>query len=559
MKTSERLRIAVAACALLAGMTAAAPGRITYVDDDASGANDGSSWSNAFVRLQGTLAVGAAGDEIRVAQGTYRPDADTPTAATDPNHVVFVDANATGANDGSSWKHAHHFLQDALADANSVSGPVEIRVAQGVYRPDQSSAHPGGTRDQNASFCLLDGVAIRGGFAGVGTPDPNARDVARYESVLSGDLAGNDIPVADPCDLLTEPTRLENSYTLVTAERGCSRSAILDGVTIRGAWDDALLLKPIPCRPSIRNCTFVGNSGGAGAAYVIEGTEPEFIACVFLRNAAWNHGGAIVVTWSHRGLEGYPTGNPFVVRGCVFAWNVVAGPDRDDPRVGGAVCLYSLGTPSVIEDCTFVGNSAEIGGAIYSYSYDKVNIVNCRFLQNTASQTGGAIYLQETNATVASCTFSGNTTPHGRACYVVGPQAWLSVTNTILWDGGGEISTSGQVQVNATYCDVAGGWVGPGNIDADPLFANPIPLDPNMAITPASSPLVFGDYHLKSEAGRWDPGAGDWVLDEVTGPCIDAGDPNSPVEDEPEPNGGRVNMGAYGGTAEASKSYRNEP
>jgi len=44
------------------------------------------------------------------------------------------------------------------------------------------------------------------------------------------------------------------------------------------------------------------------------------------------------------------------------------------------------------------------------------------------------------------------------------------------------------------------------------------------------------------------------VIDGITSPCIDAGDPSSPVEDEPEPNGGRINMGAYGGTAEASKS-----
>ena len=49
---------------------------------------------------------------------------------------------------------------------------------------------------------------------------------------------------------------------------------------------------------------------------------------------------------------------------------------------------------------------------------------------------------------------------------------------------------------------------------------------------------------------------GDWVLDEVTSPCLDAGDPNSPVADEPQPNGGRINMGVYGGTGEASKSYQ---
>jgi len=49
------------------------------------------------------------------------------------------------------------------------------------------------------------------------------------------------------------------------------------------------------------------------------------------------------------------------------------------------------------------------------------------------------------------------------------------------------------------------------------------------------------------------------VQDDVTSPCIDAGDPSSPIGFEPFPNGGRINMGAYGGTAEASKSYFGEP
>ncbi len=60
---------------------------------------------------------------------------------------------------------------------------------------------------------------------------------------------------------------------------------------------------------------------------------------------------------------------------------------------------------------------------------------------------------------------------------------------------------------------------------------------------------------MKSEAGRWSPGNQSWVIDDFTSACIDAGDPASPVGLEPFPNGGRINMGAYGGTAEASKSY----
>ena len=48
-------------------------------------------------------------------------------------------------------------------------------------------------------------------------------------------------------------------------------------------------------------------------------------------------------------------------------------------------------------------------------------------------------------------------------------------------------------------------------------------------------------------------------MDEVTSPCIDAGDPMSLIGPEPFPNGGIINMGAYGGTVEASKSYFGEP
>lgn len=62
-----------------------------------------------------------------------------------------------------------------------------------------------------------------------------------------------------------------------------------------------------------------------------------------------------------------------------------------------------------------------------------------------------------------------------------------------------------------------------------------------------------GDLHVKSVAGRWD-GAG-WVTDGEHSPAIDAGAPGDNVRDEPDgENGGRINIGAYGGTAEASKS-----
>jgi hypothetical protein len=64
---------------------------------------------------------------------------------------------------------------------------------------------------------------------------------------------------------------------------------------------------------------------------------------------------------------------------------------------------------------------------------------------------------------------------------------------------------------------------------------------------------VSGDYHLRSQAGRWDA-LNPWFQDEITSPCIDAGNPSTPISSEPLPNGGRINMGAYGGTSQASLS-----
>ncbi|HET9953538.1 MAG TPA: right-handed parallel beta-helix repeat-containing protein [Polyangiaceae bacterium] len=62
------------------------------------------------------------------------------------------------------------------------------------------------------------------------------------------------------------------------------------------------------------------------------------------------------------------------------------------------------------------------------------------------------------------------------------------------------------------------------------------------------------DFHLKSEAGRWDASSESWVKDKESSPAIDRGDPDQDVGDEPAPNGGRINLGAEGGTEEASKS-----
>jgi hypothetical protein len=109
-----------------------------------------------------------------------------------------------------------------------------------------------------------------------------------------------------------------------------------------------------------------------------------------------------------------------------------------------------------------------------------------------------------------------------------------AVVNCIFWYN----TAADLVGCKARFSCVQRGSEGLGNFSRDPLF-----VDPNER-----------DYHLRSERGRYWPAFDVWVLDKVTSPCIDAGDPKSDYSGEPKPNGERINLGAYGGTAYASMS-----
>ena len=405
---------------------------------------------------------------------------------------------------------------------------------------------------------LIDGVALKGGYAGLYEPDGDARDVNRYETILSGDLGLDD---SDPWesawkailshpiyhwqmvdDMIRRSDRDKNSYSVVTGS-GTDETAVIDGFTVRsghadgaeGPWDGPRVngagMYNKGGSPTVLNCTFLRNTscgydrGTHGAGMFNSDSNPVIRNSSFVQNIAWGANG------SSNGGGVFDVNSSPVFANCLFHGNMVDG--FDNAYYGPA--LYDVDSNSTLTNCFFIRNLSGVSAILLVGS--DLTLANCTFAGQPAAVSSDSWFWakQETSSLrAASCIFADN---------IVDVQGWC-------WS-----------EIQVTYSNMRGGFEGAGNIDCDPCFVNPGYLDDNGTPGDTYDDLWIegDDYHLKSRAGRWDPDSAGWVLDDVTSPCIDAGDPTSLIGPEVFPNGGVVNMGAYGGTLEASKSYFGAP
>jgi hypothetical protein len=235
---------------------------------------------------------------------------------------------------------------------------------------------------------------------------------------------------------------------------------------------------------------------------------------------------------------------------CLMKGGVVANV-KDD-------CIDTLGCKLTIED-QIIRDADDKGISIYD---GQVSINHCLVVGNNRAPEDPTVatIATKTNEGITAIVNINNTTivttrVQGHVDVGIQSHNKTGVKNgTIIYNVNSSIIVATdpiyvqapylESDIHINYSDLFNeAWSGTGNINADPCFA-----DPNN-----------GDYHLKSQTGRWDANERRWTTDEVTSPCIDAGDPSSPIMYEPFPNGGIINMGAYGGTVEASKSYFGQP
>ncbi|MBN2377004.1 MAG: hypothetical protein JXD22_11415 [Sedimentisphaerales bacterium] len=214
---------------------------------------------------------------------------------------------------------------------------------------------------------------------------------------------------------------------------------------------------------------------------------------------------------------------------CVLTGFTVTGGATS--KRGGGIC--GNGTQAGIFNCTIQDNSAAYGGGI-DQCHGRIEqciiannsasangggfaicggvITNCLVYGNSAASYGGGLH--NCNGSIVNCTISDNkaSSNGGGVSYSRG-----IITNCVIWGNSMENVFGCSSPAYSCWAEASG----EGNIVTDPLFVD----------------SANRDYHLLPDS-----------------PCIDAGDPASDFSLEPKPNGGRVNVGAYGNTDDAALS-----
>ncbi len=336
---------------------------------------------------------------------------------------------------------------------------------------------------------------------------------------------------------------------------GEDANSILDGFTIKNGsvGDYGGAIRCSASSPAINNCLFLGNFATeyGGAITNMYASSPLLENCTFSNNSVGSGSSSVA---NGGAICNLVNSSPTLIN-CTFTNNFAK-------YCGGAIYNEDNCNPDIIK-CTFTLNNAQHGAGVYNYSNCSSFILNSIFSKNSA-QYGGAIKNSEAQATIINCTLADNYADLGGGIW----NAWNSTSellNCILWHNSDQYGTSETAQIdgsttlpgmspsnqlvtNVDYCCIeglAGTLGGAGNIAEDPLF-----IDPNT-----------NDYHLKSQGWRWSISQQNWTHDNVTSPCIDAGNPGSPLFDEPISiesdianhwgQNIRINIGAYGGTSQA--------
>jgi hypothetical protein len=290
-------------------------------------------------------------------------------AAAIGQSTIYVDIDATGSNDGSSWSNAYTALQDAI---NNATAGDEIWISEGTYYPTEDATGSTTPSSENQKQFRWDAkdLKIYGGFDGTET-SLSERDWENNAVVLSGDV-GVIGDQSDNCNTVLYlnglgQTSILNGVTITKAQSSLLQQGGIEGHSLAGFTFENVELSYNQCTNKggsyiggsevyLINCEFHHNTATEGGTFYLSGVNLHIEACIFHHNSSTQHSGNI----TFNGGNGGPIIGHTTILNSLFH-NNTAGT-----IAGGGLFFYNVPQGAQIVNCTFANNEAPNGCAIGS-------------------------------------------------------------------------------------------------------------------------------------------------------------------------------------------------
>lgn len=424
--------------------------------------------------------------------------------------VYYV--SVSSGSDSNAGTRAHPFASVTRALHVTEDGAA-INVATGTY---------------NESITMSNSIELRGGYSN----DFAIRDSASFTTILQGTTAAPVISINGVSGVTID------GFTITGGQKGIQSAAWppVSNITISNNIIENNG-EPIASGNHFGGGIYLGgpdlvienniirnNVAGKGPGITLRSNSENVLVKgnTISNNIGYSdHGGGIynsamssfitenIIEGNRIGdTPGYGWGGGMIIDGgvddnprhvCESSYNIY----RNNYAGRGAAIHVDEGSYATFTHDLFYNNESGSSGAAivvderYNGDPSFAHIENCTIVNNAGPQGGNGVEIDRSRAEVINCIFAGN-----------GDDFHISTATTI-----------GDAALTVTYSLSEESWTGEGNISGDPLFVD----------------TANADFHLLT-----------------TSPAIDAGDPASDYSNEPMDNGGRVNMGRYGNTDEAT-------
>ena len=422
-----------------------------YVHDSATGANNGSSWTNAYTDLQSALGAASAGDEIWVASGIYKPTATTSRSAT------FQLSNGVAVYGGFDGTETMLGERDWAMNICILSGDI------GSAGVDTDNSYHVVTGSYTNSTAILDGFKIVDGRADL-LPDHDGGGM--YND--SGSPMIRNIIFKD-CYAAHYGGGMYNTAS----------SPILHFVDFLDNYSDTDgggMYNYRFSNPILRHVTFENNSVYRDGGGMYNNNSSPILDVVYFRENSCTVATPALGGGMYNGESSNPQLTDVTFKG-------------NDAEHGGGMCNFGNSNP-YLDRVSFMENVAWRGGGMYSDS-SSPTLVNVLFWANEAigyNAFGGGMFNRGNMPVLVNVTFSANLADDGSGGGMNNLNSGPQMTNVILWGNsavtaGDEINNvSGGPSISNSIIENCGGsgaaWNpalgsdGGGNIDADPMFKN---------------------------------------------------------------------------------------